>query len=223
MEEGHSQTLGEKLRRRRTMPARRKHRNLVYVRLWWQITPICITLFIVCLAQYLALPDDPVSDAAWAGAGILFLLIGILALSLAPSAYVECLPHALRLRYPLYTLHVPYTNIENTRLNTVERYVLEQWTANKRRKPSWSERAFLEPLAEKYVVLLRFREMPRRLTWLRLWINRRWLNEKEIAVVVGDWLALRREIDEHIAAALAEQRKQATPEWSEWAGQPGDE
>jgi hypothetical protein len=187
----------------------RKYRNLVYVRLWWQLTPICITIFVASMAGYLALPDDPMGTTlAWVG--ILFLLAGILPLGYATRAYVQCRKKVLRLRYPLYTLNIPYENIESTHLTTVERLMVGQIEANRKRKPSWSERKFLEPLKNEHVIVVQFHKMPRTHAWLRLWIGRRWLGRSSVAVVVRDWLTLRREIDRRVEVVQADLRGRLT-------------
>lgn len=190
------------------MKTGRKYRNLTYVRLAWQLTPICITIFAVSVAGYILMPDDPTAGRALAGAGILFLIVGIILLSYVPNAYVQCRQKTLRLRFPLYTLDIPYTNIENTRLGDLDRYLTAQIEVSKRRRPSWSERKFLGPLRGENVLVVRFREQPRSPARLRLWIGRRWLDDSSVAVIVRDWLPLRREIDEHIAAVQADLRQQ---------------
>jgi len=187
----------------------RKYRNLIYERLWWQLTPICITIFIVCLGGYAILPDEAAGKAL-AGTGVLFLLAGIIALSYAPSAYVQCRKKALRLRFPLYTLDVPYANIEYTRLFPVEQLLLKQVEANPKLKPSWSERKFLGPFMGEHAIVIQCRKMPRSHAWLRLWIGRRWLGRKSVVVVVRDWMSLRREIDDHVVAVQDELRSRAT-------------
>jgi len=202
------------------MKTGRKYRNLVYVRLAWLLTPICITIFAVSVAGYLLMPDDPATGRALAGVGILFLLVGVILLSYVPNAYVQCRKKALRLRFPLYTLDIPYTNIENTRLGELDRYLATQVEVGKRRKPSWSERKFLEPLMGANVLVIRLRKRQRSVAWLRLWIGQRWLEDQSVAVIVRDWLPLRREIDEHIAAAQAGLRQQVKRPTGGWDSRP---
>jgi len=191
------------------MDSGRKYRNLIYERLWWEIAPICITIFAVSVAGYLILPDEPARTAA-AGMGILFLLAAILALSYATGSYVQCRTKGLRLRYPLYTLDIPYQNIEFTRLTTLELFIFKQAEADKKRKPSWSERRFLGPLMGEHVIVIQFRKMPRPHAWLRLWIGRRWLGPRSVAVVVRDWMPLRRDIDAQVAALQDDLRRRVT-------------
>ncbi len=178
-----------------------RHRNLVYVRLWWQLGPIGITIFIVSLVGYLGLPEDDPQRIAVGSVGGLTLLISLLTLVYARRAHVQCRKTGLRLRYPFYTLDVPYVNIESTRLTTLDRFIVSQIEANKRRKPSWSEGKFLEPLLGEHVIVVQFQELPRPYTWLRLWIGRRWLGRNSIALVIRDWLSLRQDLDTRIVAA----------------------
>lgn len=191
------------------MKAGRKHRNLVYVRLWWQLGPIGITIFTVSMVGYVGLGDDP-QRVALAGVGILALLISLLTLAYAWRAHVQCRKSGLRLRYPFCTLDVPYPNIETTRLTTLDRFIIGQMDADKRRKPSWSEGKFLGPLMGEHVIVVQFRELPRPYAWLRLWIGRRWLGRNSIAIVIRDWLAFRQELDGRIAATQEGLRRHIT-------------
>ncbi|MBU0494746.1 MAG: hypothetical protein KKA73_15295 [Chloroflexi bacterium] len=184
-----------------------KYRNLIYERLWWQITPICVTIFAVCLVGYVVMPDE-MAKVGLAAGGFLFLLAGIVALSYASSAYVQCRSRGLRLRYPLYTLDIPYENIEGTRLSTMSRLLQVQIDADRKRKPGWSERKFLGPLMNENVIVIQVRRMPQSRGWLCLWIGQRWLGERSFAVVVREWMPVRREIDDRTNSAQDALRNQ---------------
>ncbi len=191
------------------MRSGRKHRNLVYMRLWWQLGPICIAIFAVSMVGYLALPDDP-QGIPFACVGVSALLISLLTLGYALRAWAQCRKKGLRLRYPFYTLDIPYHQIESTRLIPLDRFILGQIEVNKRRKPSWSEGKFLEPLMGENVIVVQLREMPRPYAWWRLWIGRRWLGRNSIAIIVRDWLPFRQELDMRVAATQEGLRQHVT-------------
>jgi len=106
-------------------------------------------------------------------------------------SYAQCTADTVRFRLPFYYFDIPYHQIRNVRPTELFRLF----------PPSglrWPQRRFLAPLLGATVLVIELDQLPNRVTWLRLWLNRYMLCPDRVGVIVAvrDWMGFRAELDE---------------------------
>lgn len=106
-------------------------------------------------------------------------------------AYVRCTANAVHVRLPFYHFEIPYDEIKNVRPTELFRLFPSSglW---------WPQRRYLEPLLGATVLAIELDQLPRRVAWLRLWMNKYMLCPDRVGVIVAvrDWMGFRAELDE---------------------------
>jgi hypothetical protein len=156
---------------------------------WWAIMIVAISAALLIWNPDRLEPYRLPLAIVLAGVGLVLVLIFLFRL----AAYVQCSPTGLRLRTPLHRILIPYEEIRLTRPTLL----YELFPPNRQR---WTQRAFLGPLWSKTVVVVEMDKLPRPAAWLRLWIGKYMVcpDAVGLAVLVGDWMGLRAELDEFI-------------------------
>ena len=106
-------------------------------------------------------------------------------------AYVQCTANAVRVRLPFYHFEIPYGQINRVRPTDLFRL----FPSGELR---WPQRRYLAPLLGETVLVIELDELPNRVAWLRLWMNKFMLCPDRVGVIVAvrDWMGFRAELDE---------------------------
>jgi hypothetical protein len=172
------------------------HRMLFYRRLWDYTSPWAgvVALFSAAVLWFRAL-EYPYSLVF--GLSILACLAGaLLTWAMWQRAIVQCLEDRLLVRFPFYAMEVAYHAIKGTRLAPLE------WVMDPR-QGSLLEHGFLKPLLGKTAIVVQLTEIPNPNRWQRLTSGGLQLTSEGVALLVEDWMRLRREIDDRLLALKA--------------------
>ena len=134
-----------------------------------------------------------------AGTGLILALTFVFRL----TAHAQCRLDGLRVQTPFQRLTIPYAEIRLTRPSQLY-HIFPPDTQR------WTQRHFLAPLWGKTAVVVELAELPRRASWLRLWMGKYLIcsDVTGLALLVRDWMAFRSELDEFITGQRHAQTRQ---------------
>lgn len=119
----------------------------------------------------------------------LALLLLLLTFIMSRIAYVQCRENGLLVQLPLYRLYVPYESVLETRA------VLMYDLFSPSDQP-FSSRGFLDPLWERFGVVVRLRRLPLPRSQLRLWMDSRMIVHDGLVFLVADYRGFRRQMQD---------------------------
>lgn len=181
---------------------------LVYQRWGKSLRLPSLLIVIASAVAWWFAPDIPqLADRDWVMIviGVISALIFIYSLLARRAAYVQCLPNYVKIRTPLFAVHVSYRRITQVR---PVKFHTELDPADVKR----TRLRMLAPFLERTVLLLEMRRFPISERSLRRWLP--WYmfanDVTGFVLVVKDWMALSRQItdfsDRWVARRQARER-----------------
>lgn len=118
-------------------------------------------------------------------------LILVLTFALRLTAYTQCREKGLRIQLPFFRVTIPYHEIRNTRPTELFRLFHPKEQPRIRRH-------FLQGLLGKTALVMEMDKLPRRKTWLRLWMSPYMIcpDPTGLVIQVREWIAFRTEFDD---------------------------
>jgi len=173
-----------------------RFRLRIYARMGQRWAWLCILLILASAAMWwltpyssIILPSSRLLTLVPAAIGLIILLYTILARRMA---WAQCRPGHLRIQTPLFHLAVSYQRIREVRPTSMQNI----FDSKKARK---ALRGWLKPYAGHTAVVVDLTKYPVSKKWLGIWFNRYLLlpDTPGLVLVVGDWMALSRQIDDY--------------------------
>ncbi|MEK7784139.1 MAG: hypothetical protein AAB658_01780 [Chloroflexota bacterium] len=179
----------------------KRFRLRLYERLFAMLRWPAFLLAVSAYVLWWIAPDYPILSTGRDFLLIIVVLSGALWVAglIAPAlCYVQCRADYLLISTPVYRLSISYSRIGSvTAVNFGQKYPFH--------RQKWSQRRFLEPLfleqktGQLTVVAVWVKQYPLPLRWLRLWLTDYMFapDAPGFLLMVSDWMALSRQIDDY--------------------------
>jgi len=185
-----------------------RFRLLVYGRMWQRWALPCLLIIPTSLAAWWFAPQISIIDQRLR---ILTMFPALVALFILVYtvwarrlAWVECRTGHLRIQTPILPVAIAYSRVRVVRPKPFAQ-IYESALANPTR------RRWLEPYLNTTALSVELTQYPVTEKWLRLWISPYLLDptSPEIVLVVNDWMALSRQIDDFRGRWMERRSRQA--------------
>ena len=179
----------------------KRFRLRLYERLFAMLRWPAFLLAVSTYVLWWIAPDYPILSTGRDFLLIIVVISGVLWVAglIAPAlCYVQCRADYVLISTPVYRLSISYSRIGGVAaVNFGQKYPF--------RRQKWSQRRFLEPLfleqrtGQLTVVAVWVKQYPLPLRWLKLWFNDYMFapDAPGFLFMVGDWMALSRQIDDY--------------------------
>ncbi len=133
--------------------------------------------------------DRGLKTAAWVCLGLFIFLV-----SIRKGAYVQARPEHIKVKFPLYTIKIPYENVHTLMSQ-------ELGSIHDRKALKWSAYRFFKPYFGRTMLALLLKEYPRSEKIIKIFLPGYMFLPKDIGFLlyVKDWMGLSTEFDSHAA------------------------
>jgi len=185
-----------------------RFRLLVYGRMWERWAFLCVTIIPASIAVWWFTPRISIISQRLRVLTLVPALVAIVLLVYTFFArklsWVECRKGHLRIQTPIIPVAISYS-----RIRVVRPKLFKQVYDAALKNPA--RRRWLQPYLNSVVLSVELTAYPVSETWLRLWLSPYLLDptNREMILLVNDWMALSRQIDDFKSRWMERRGKQA--------------